>query len=1297
MRNAEVAPLLPFVNAFLDENSLGEFARMVAKSASVTGSVNVMYTKANGLQVGGDARLVAKGLESQQTFHSGDADVDVKSDGTVARVTGTVRQNGFIANVDASTQVHGPFRFVGDVDAHSDCRDTLPPQIKPFVDPAVAFSNADYHGTIDTDGETVTLAGSLRADNIQYAGETVSGVDSQVRLDSDKFVAQLDEATWAGVGYSGAVSVDLATGKLDGNLQSQRGRLEPIAEHFGTDRVKGIVSVFAVLKGTYDVPIAEVYARGSGGVRVGSEDNLVSLGVFEMRGRLDQEGAHLDRLEVNGQNGLLVADGSMKWDGSVLDFKVNGGGLDLHSASKKVEGLGFVKANITGTREAPSANGRIEIYGLKAFDRAVPQLVVDWSADGDHLSFDRFAARAGTGKVDGHATLDFKSNGLDGEFNGSGVRLEEWLSKDTVGSVAVQDGRIGGTLDDPTASARVVTGPLYAAGAEINSIEAQVTADKTAIKSNDFTVSLGGGTVKGSADYGLDKKAGSLNAKLADLPLSEIPLQDYSLALDGLANGSLSLGYDETGLTSGALDVDVQEVKVNDTSVGRGSLSAQYADNDIVANAQVGSLERYILLSDAKYNTKTKEVGGQAIVYNLLLQDIAQAVKKPIANWPSEAQRILLESQGLVNASVTVSGDATDPTITVDSFDMTDLSLDGREGGRLNSSGSRKGGVWNIDKFEWRYRNSDEQPTFWMKGTAGEDGGFTVNGAMEGFDASWMHTLFPGFPLLAGSLDIPEYSFSGTVDDPTGYAKFSAENLNYFNGAEVVNVKGRLANGRVDVADRMMDVKGDIEASGFKGVLLGNVPFTSLYEPEDGSRQPMNLQVDLSPTKFSAFAPYWDGIDAERSKGTVSGSAWLVGLWGDFSVYGEMSAKGESFAMKGQETALQDIDLSARMNEWATTVHGTVGSSTGGKATVDLSAQSPDMLAQTISGDQFKSQTTLDGKVLLDNLGLAFTLPFAERASHATVNTKDFKISGTLAAPKLSGNIDLKNVYVRLPDQLSESREAIVYPIDPVFDGVTVRAAEGSRLDSGNARIQFFGAGRLDGSLQNPDVTMPLSVTGGVFELPTARITLESGGAINVGYRSTLGLAPSARVDLNLEGRTSVSARSTEGRYERYDVHLNIRGDLLSEEGLDIVASSDPPDLTSDQIMAVLGQKDLIEGFARSGSQQDLRNQVYSAALPAAANLVTGSLARELALDYITLDYNPIDLTVAGVGKTITKGLTLHADRQLESTAGQRIKYQIELTYRLPLEDRFFSRIRLGFGFDQDVPWRFRLGWARRF
>ncbi|HXH60144.1 MAG TPA: hypothetical protein VNI20_02170, partial [Fimbriimonadaceae bacterium] len=34
MENAEVAPLLPFVNAFLDENSMGEFARMGARSAS---------------------------------------------------------------------------------------------------------------------------------------------------------------------------------------------------------------------------------------------------------------------------------------------------------------------------------------------------------------------------------------------------------------------------------------------------------------------------------------------------------------------------------------------------------------------------------------------------------------------------------------------------------------------------------------------------------------------------------------------------------------------------------------------------------------------------------------------------------------------------------------------------------------------------------------------------------------------------------------------------------------------------------------------------------------------------------------------------------------------------------------------------------------------------------------------------------------------------------------------------------------------------------------------------------------
>ena len=188
-----------------------------------------------------------------------------------------------------------------------------------------------------------------------------------------------------------------------------------------------------------------------------------------------------------------------------------------------------------------------------------------------------------------------------------------------------------------------------------------------------------------------------------------------------------------------------------------------------------------------------------------------------------------------------------------------------------------------------------------------------------------------------------------------------------------------------------------------------------------------------------------------------------------------------------------------------------------------------------------------------------------------------------------------------------------------------------------------------------------------------------------------------SQVVLNIEGTTYVVARRGEAEYERYDVLLNIQGNLLESGGLRITASSDPPDFNSDQLLAMLGQKDFIEGFALGGSPGGLRDSLFSVGLPTVMSSLSGQLASGLKLDYLTIDYNPFDLAIAGAGKTLAQGLMLHGRRQLSQPTTGRLKYELELTFRPPLRDKFFSRLRLGLATTQDVSWRIRLSWARRF
>lgn len=1284
---ADLAPVLPFVNALLDKDTLGEFANISADALIVDGSAQVW--KNDTAKFAGKLTVDAKGLRSQQTLKNATLSASVVGDGSRVGIKGTSSQQGFASEFDATLHLDDKLRIAGNVYAKAATRQDLLPQLVGFVDPAVAFNDASFDGRIDTDFDKFFVDGSFVVASAEFAGQRATGLSGRTRIDQDRLFARIATGSWAGVDFGGAVGIDFNSGALSGGLQTERGRLEPLAEHFGTDRIKGIVSATAVFQGTVDKPVAQIYARGSGGLKVG-EGPLASLGVYELRGSLDSQGVTLDRLTSTGENGVLAAKGSMAWESGAIDFEVKGGGLDLASAVEGLKGLAFVNARVLGTRDKPEANGRVEVYGLEAFDRGVPQLVADWTADSDALNFDRIAARAGTGQVNAFARMLWSDKSLSGEFGGTDLRLEDWVSKDTVGSVSVEAGKIAGTWDEPQIAASLKATKLYAGGVDIDEVVVPLTADRNGIRSDAFVLRSGSGELSGSGEFDFGSKQGGVRATFQDVALARVPFGEVGLTLDGLMAGSFEATFDNLGLQTGKFGANVDMFNVNSTPVGAGWIDATYGDGALNVEGQIGSIERYILLTAGRYDTETKQMSGEIDVYDILFQDIAEAFGKSTQAWPLELREILASTTGLAKAAVALGGSAEDPLIDVRSLTLSNLTLRGRDAGAVTAKGGRSQGVWTLEGFHWE----NGETTFDARGTIDETGAFDVSGGIQGLQAPWINTLFPSVPLLSGVAD-GTFAAKGTLEDPQGSGTFNVRDLGFFDGKKTQTLS--FTDVDVSLEDRIVDILGDASFQALTGKLRGQIPFSSLYEQEGEPRQPMNLQVDLDPTAFAEFGPYMGALDGSRSKGTVEGSAWIVGLLGEFATHAELRVKGESLALTSQETAIKDLDLLGRWDNGATTLHATFASDQGGDARIDLSAMFPDVFAENFSLDDVKSGTTLNGTVSLNDFRARFMLPTAERASRAIVDSEGVTIAGTLGAPRLGGKVSFSDVFVRLPQALEENRTPVIYPIDPVFDGLQIEAAQGSRIDSGTARIDFFGTGRLNGSLQNPDIAMPLTVSGGLFEMPTARIAIESGGSINIGYRGVLGAAPVARVDLDLEGRTTLSARRLDNEYETYFVQLYIRGNLMGAEGLNITASSDPPDLSSDQIMAILGQKDLIEGFARSGSNSGLRESLYTAALPSAASNFTAAFARDLRLDYISLDYNPFDQAIAGAGKTIGKGLMLHASRQLAANPGERLKYDVQLTYRLPLEDAFFSRVRLSLGLDEAVPWRVRLNWGRRF
>ncbi len=1295
IEKSELKPLLVYLSPFLDKELLGEFASIKADSLVVDGVFSAWSDPDSGLVLTGTGTIEGRGVTTAETLRNATvvAKVSVDSAGLVFK--GTASQKGISATFDGTIRTGDKFHMTGALMVDAESESSLPPLVADYIEPGVTFKGAAFDGNMDTDGEQFLFDGAISVAEINYGGETTTNVAGRVRLDQERIVAQFDRGEWSGVEYSGAAQVIFKTGALSGGIESKRGRIEPIAQRFGTDRIRGVASINAVLVGTISEPAAEIYARGSGGVLV-ANGPLTSLGEFELRGRIDGNGGYVERLTTDGQNGTLSAHGSIMWEDGALDFVVNGGGLDVSAASDNLKGLGFLKATVGGTRENPKAEGRLEVYGFETLNRKVPQIVADWTADGDRLTFERITARAGTGQIDAQGTVLWADRSLNGVFSGSDVRLEEWLAKETVGAVGLKDGLISGTLDDPQFSATLYSGLVYAGGVEINSAEVRLTGNKALIESSGFRIVGSGGELSGAGSFDVAAKTGSVASSFKDVPLSRVPLSEYSLLLDGMVTGDLSLKFDEEGLTEGSLTADVDLLKVNDTAFGQGWVQVGLLGKAITAEAQVGSLDRYVLLSNGKYNTDTREIGGEALVYNVLLEDVIEATGKAMKEWPHDLVDLLENTKGLLNAGITVSGNTEDPTVVVDSLVMTELEVRGRDAGELRTSGRRDAGVWTISQQEGSPLWIHGDTKFFMNGTLAEDGTLGLKGDLYNFHAEWVHTLFPSVPLFSGEATLFSFNVSGPLDDPTGHASINTERLGYFDGDKAVNLPLKIDLDSIEVSNGVATLLGNIDYQGLKASVDGSVPFSSLYDDPDG-REGMDVKIQLHEnTSFAGLAPYMTLIDAEKSVGKVTGKATIKGLVGELAINAELHAEGDALALT-IGSLYRDIVLDATWKDEKASFAGTFKGENGGTGLLSVSAAFPDLFTGELSLDEIKRQTTLDGNVKLDAMRLQFILPSAESASGATFATQDLKVTGTIASPKLSGNVALNDVFVRLPDEFAGGKSALIYPIDPSFENLTVTVGPGARIVTDNARIVFFGSGRVGGSLQNPDLSIPLTVTGGRFDMPTARITLEEGGSIVIGYRSALGATPTARVDLNLEGHTTLSARRTNNEYEAYQIQLLIRGNLLEESGLRITASSDPPDLSSDQIMAILGQKELIEGLVHGGSSLDLRGTIYTVGLPSASNALSAGLAQELGLDYISIDYNPFDLTVVGVGKVIGKGLMLQANRQLAPNPGERLKYELQLTYRLPMEDAFFSRVRLSLGLNQDVPWRLKLNWSRRF
>jgi hypothetical protein len=496
-----------------------------------------------------------------------------------------------------------------------------------------------------------------------------------------------------------------------------------------------------------------------------------------------------------------------------------------------------------------------------------------------------------------------------------------------------------------------------------------------------------------------------------------------------------------------------------------------------------------------------------------------------------------------------------------------------------------------------------------------------------------------------------------------------------------------LAEGRLQASGKaaLRGIDMDLSVMGPLGAFLGE------EEAENAK-----ITFDFKPQDLAFFKEYIPGI--ERVEGQFFGQATLTGKGSQWTPEALLTAKGPGVFFPNTPQEVQEFNLDLSLKDQAAYAKGWLRGAAGWRVDLlDIQALLPTLLEPGTTVTDLLEDSQLSGVIKLKDFVLRQSAGEGAAPSTATLNGEVI-LGGSFAQSTIGGGITATRGELILPNSFKEQAAGAPLPYEPTFRDFALMVGRGTPIRFGLGVLEVGGQGSVSGPLSALNLRMPLNVDRGELRLPNARIRLQQGSTVDVIWRGDAGAALQVLVDL--EGQTNVTARRSAESYENYNVNLNFLGDLLNPDGLRITASADPGDLTSQEILSILGQRELVEALAASAFQKQgtaaLRDPLYQIGLPSLTDPFTSKIAQALRLDYLSLDYNPFDQALTRFGKSLGGGFTIQGWRQLSEPQFGRSKYDLRLAYRLPSFGRYLDRVRVGLGTTHDRPWRLTIDWGRR-
>lgn len=1175
-----------------------------------------------------------------------------------------------------------------------------PKWIQGYMPKGARFENAVFNGWISyTGGGTIGIDGQADAAFAQYNKELLVHPIVKLNATADRVALDLQSGTWNGSPVHGALNYVPKGRAIEGLLVANRVSLGSLAQRAGVKNIEGAGDVQALFTGTASQPSVSLRATGTARTWTGAQ--RYNLGHIVAAADYSGNVLNLTRLAINGPQGTATAVGSWNSKTNAISADVVGDEIPLSALSQDVKGDATFIGKIGGTIKSPVASGRAEVYGAEYNGAEIPLVMADFTADRRTVVAKNLVAYRDAARASGNVALDLKTKALSGTAKIEDVQLGSLLGKEVAGTVDVSNATISGTLDHIHIDGTFDGRDIVANGVKIDSVTGKASMSDTIAALTDVNAVFDQGTVALSGSYDLNTMAGSAAGHVTNLGLSELARNlppDTTVA--GLLNAAVSASFDKSGIKQADIKGNVSNVAVNDVLLGNGTLQATAQGPQWNGSLNVGQLDRFLEVNNATYNTKSDLAHADIVAHNLTLHNFYAAAKPYIAAdtdppqaraaakvvLPESVVQQLDSAQGDLDVAATLNGKITNPDLQIPTFAVNNLNLAQSPSGTITASATRANGVWDIPEFTW----TGGPGVFTAGGTIAEHGNIDFRGELQNVDPNWLALWAPALSRFSGK----STDFSFVATGPTKSPVIESS-LDYAEGDPRNRYDRRTVSVRATVQQGSITASGEYYYNGFTGPLSAFIPFEYPFTiPKDRA---VTADVSLPPRPLKDMVGLVPWLDPKRTVGTISGAATVSGPIDKLQITGKANVNAPVVAANDVDTTLNDFVTNAGFDGNALTLNATGTGSNGGT----VSVQGGRVQLGNISDVLRESLDT----ILRNPVAGTFSVQnfrVIQKGSFPTNAVLDANVnaSGPLRSPLLQGFLAIDQGKVSTPTAPASAGEPFRPVVNPRF-AIDLRANNPVTMTFGTGTFQLTGAGRLAGSLALPDLDTQMLVEKGTVRLPNARINIDPGGTIHVVYQATPYGTPNARADIDLTGTTALTANPYGGTIQRYDIDLQMTGNLMEPGGLHLVAQSDPPDLSPDVILTLLGQGGLFTSTQGVNANPFNPNQQLAAAfftaLPLLFDPLTQQVATSLGLDYLNVEYNAYEKVAITAAKSFGKHLVLSARKQLsQPLPGQRQTWDVRLSYRLPFKGRL-RNLNLAVGADQDRPWKVSLEYGFRF